>query len=579
MTATDPVQPTADTLAVANRVLADAWDVVRSSPFTALQIEGRITRMPDLGYDAAVASAATATALLARIDALDLDGLPAALSVPLRQARYSMEHRSHAADWYWTVIDPAGVGFYGLFLPSAYCGGHLLTMVFESLQRNPLREAGDVDRHLAMVADLVRMIEQWRERTVGQAARGMRMPLPQIPAARALAAGFATRAASLADAADDRFSDRTRPQAVALRAELRRRVEQQLQPAFTAVADLFDATYEAAAPGAVGMGQYDGGAEVYAHLVRLHTTLPLTPAEVHAAGHERLEVLEATMREIRAEVGLADDPAAYLARVHADERFRAADTDGVAEVFQRYVDRIDAAFPHAFHRGADAPHAVAPLPQAMQASMTFGYYDPPKPGQREGRFLFNSGHLTTTPLMNVAALIYHELVPGHHLHIASQQENDQLHPLSRYSFVNAFNEGWAEYAATVAGELGCYEAPEERYGRCVMEAFLTCRLVVDTGMNVMGWGLEEAREFLRAHSAMSEAEIRSETLRYSCDIPAQALAYKLGEPELLRLRAAMQTARRARGHDLDVRDFHTAVLANGAMPLPDLWREVERQLA
>jgi uncharacterized protein (DUF885 family) len=181
--------------------------------------------------------------------------------------------------------------------------------------------------------------------------------------------------------------------------------------------------------------------------------------------------------------------------------------------------------------------------------------------------------------MNVAALIYHELVPGHHLHIASQQENDQLHPLSRYSFVNAFNEGWAEYAATVAGELGCYEAPEERYGRCVMEAFLTCRLVVDTGMNVMEWGLEEAREFLRAHSAMSEAEICSETLRYSCDIPAQALAYKLGEPELLRLRAAMQTARRARGHDLDVRDFHTAVLANGAMPLPDLWREVERQLA
>lgn len=578
MTAPDGAQLPANTLAIANRVLADAWDVLCTSPFVALQIEGRMTHLPDLGHDAAVATSATARALLARIDALDLDALPAALSVPLRQARYGVEHRTHAADWYWTVIDPAGVGFYGLFLPSAYCGGHLLNMVFDSMQRNPLREPGDLDRHLGLMADLARMIEQWRERTVGQAARGMRMPTPQIPAARALTTAFATRAASLAEAADERFSDTTRPHAAALRAELRRRVEQHLQPALTAVADLFDAAYEAAAPDTVGMGQYDGGAAVYADLVRLHTTLPLTPAEVHAAGQERLEALEATMRGIRAEVGLADDPAAYVARVHADDRFRATDINGVAAVFQRYVDRIDAVFPRAFHRGAEAPHSVAPLPQAMQGSMTFGYYDPPKPGQREGRFLFNGGHLTSTPLMNVAALIYHELVPGHHLHLASQQENDHLHPVSRYSFVNAFNEGWAEYAATIAGELGCYETPEERYGRCVMEAFLTCRLVVDTGMNMMGWNLEQAREFLRAHSAMSEPEICSETLRYSCDVPAQSLAYKLGDTELLRLRETVRAARRARGDELDVRDFHDAVLAHGAMPLPDLWREVERQL-
>src|SRR3546814_19733190 len=63
----------------------------------------------------------------------------------------------------------------------------------------------------------------------------------------------------------------------------------------------------------------------------------------------------------------------------------------------------------------------------------------------------------------------------------------------------------------------------------MMDAFLTCRLVVDTGMNTLGWSLEQAREYMREHSFMSEREIESETLRYSCGIPGQSLAYKLGD--------------------------------------------------
>ena len=117
------------------------------------------------------------------------------------------------------------------------------------------------------------------------------------------------------------------------------------------------------------------------------------------------------------------------------------------------------------------------------------------------------------------------------------------------------------------GEMGLYEEPEERYGRLVMESFLTCRLVVDTGMNALGWSLERAREYMRAHSGMSEAEILTETVRYSCDIPAQALAYKLGDQHLLGLRDRMKGAL---GERFDIRDFHDAVLGPGALPMPDV---------
>jgi uncharacterized protein (DUF885 family) len=574
----DTPPPRPDPVVVACRLLADAWELQRRSPFVEHQLEGRLTRLPDFGEAAAQASATAARDLLARIDALDLEALPPALSVPLRQARYGAQTRAMAGEWYWTVIDPAGVGFYGQFLPSAYCGGWVLNMVFEAIERPALTEPGDLDRQLALLADLPRLVDQMTERTRGQADRGMRMPGPQIPSARGLVAAFAARSKGLAQVADERFCDATRPLAAAFRAEVRRRIDTQLQPAFARLAQVFDAAYEAAAPQGVGLSQYEGGAEVYRELVRLHTTLDLSPEAVHAAGHARLQVIEAEMRAIRAEVGLADDPRGYLARLQADPRYRAADAAGVAAVFRRYIDRMDAVFTQAFHHGARARHGVAPLPEALQASMTFGYYDAPRPGQDEGRFMFNASHLTRNSLFNIGALTYHELVPGHHLHVSTQRENELLHPLSRHAFCNAYNEGWAEYAATLAGELGCYQTPEERYGRCVMDAFLTCRLVVDTGMNALGWSLERAREFLREHSTMSEAEIRSETLRYSCDVPAQALAYKLGDAELTALRDELRQARRARGQALDLRDFHAAVLAHGAMPLPDLRREVRRLL-
>jgi len=207
--------------------------------------------------------------------------------------------------------------------------------------------------------------------------------------------------------------------------------------------------------------------------------------------------------------------------------------------------------------------------------MTFGYYDAPSPMEPTGRYFFNAGNLSQQALANLAPLTYHELVPGHHFHMALQRENGALHPLRRNSFVNAFNEGWAEYAAHVAGELGMYERSEERFGKLVMESFLTTRLVVDTGMNALGWTLEQARDYMRENAFISEAEILTESVRYSCDIPAQALAYKIRDLCLQDLRANMQ---KALGDRFDVRDFHDAVLGPGALPLRLVEANVARSI-
>ncbi len=560
-------------LAVAMRILADAWEAQRRGPFASMQIEGSMERLPDLSLDGAVAKSQAAKALIARIDALDATGLPAPITAALAQARYGADVRQHAGDWYWTVVDPADIGFYGLFLPTGYCGGFLLNFVFGSLAGMPVERSGDFDRYLGLLDDLATLVDQMAARTRGQAERGMSMPKPQIAPARALVAGVRARLRPARGRGRLPVPPAWASRGESFRDEVARRIERQLEPAFDRLAAIFDARYEASAPDAVGLSQYPDGAAIYRELIRLHTTLPLSPEEVHATGLRRLETIRADMRALRASVGLEHDAPAYLERARSDPRYAAATSDDVAAVFRRYIDRMDGVFDRAFHARSSTPHGVAPLPDALQASMTFGYYDAARPGQATGRFLFNASHLTKTALVNVAALTYHELVPGHHQHLASQAENEALHPVGRFAFCNAFNEGWAEYAATLAGELGLYAEPEERYGRLMMDAFLTSRLVVDTGMNALGWTLEAARQFMRDLGTVSEAEICSETLRYACDIPAQALAYKLGDTEMLRLRERMRSLRAER---FDLRDFHQAVLAYGAMPLPDLAAHLER---
>jgi uncharacterized protein (DUF885 family) len=175
-----------------------------------------------------------------------------------------------------------------------------------------------------------------------------------------------------------------------------------------------------------------------------------------------------------------------------------------------------------------------------------------------------------------AALIYHELVPGHHFQLSLQQEASSLPAFRREFWPTAFVEGWGEYASDVASEMGLYDDPYDRAGRLMMASFLASRLVVDTGMNALGWPLEKARAYMTEHTLMSAAEISTETLRYSCDIPGQALAYALGARKLHELRARAESAL---GSGFDPRRFHDAVLLGGAMPLPVLDAHVDRFIA
>lgn len=542
----------AQLLQEATSILNAAWDELQRAPYVQARVAPQAMVSLDVSLGEAERRSAVGREILARLMKLETSDLPHSLALALRMVRFRAHHWARQADWYWLGFDARGTGQFGLFLPTAYSGGYLLNFAQSRLVTSSDRKD---EAYAALIDDYSRLLQQFVDRTAGQAERGIRMPKPQVLQARALLAAF--RANAWAAARGDTA-------AVTLDAVFER-----------ALQGLSD-EYLSLAPDRVGIRQYPGGEEVYCELVRLHTTLDLTPEQVHARGLERMAQIEESISGIQAELGFGGDAPGFLAHLNEDARWRASTVEGVTSFFQRYIDRLERRFDDFFASRPQAAYGVAPLPAALEQSMTYGHYDAPKSDRPRGLYRFNAANLTRNPLFHVGALTYHELMPGHHLQFALQAESATLHPFCAYSFVTAYVEGWAEYAATLAGEMGLYETPQERYGRLVMDAFLTTRLVVDTGMNVLGWSLERGRDYMRKHSRLPESEILTETVRYACDIPGQALAYKLGDTMILTVREQM---RRELGNSFSVRDFHSAVLAPGALPLQDLAWHVEHETA
>jgi uncharacterized protein (DUF885 family) len=424
-----------------------------------------------------------------------------------------------------------------------------------------LRTASDVDRYLKLLDDYAAVVEQLGETMAGQRRRGIRLPAWAVPEATTTVRGHADASPELLVPPARRAGLAPGPAGL-LADGIPRILQGRLAAAFQRLlADL--AADERAGRGPArgedtGIGQYPGGAECYAGLIRLHTGLDLSADEIHATG---LAEIGRITEAIRHELGITDE-AGYRAQLAADPAMYAQSPADVERVFSSHLDRLLPLLPRYFSRLPAAPFRLRPLEAAL-SGLTYGYYDAPgAAGDGAGYYCYNVANLPERPLLQAASVIYHEGMPGHHLQIGLLMEDTALHPIRRVPTelrtfaLNGYTEGWAEYAAGFCDEIGLYADPVDRYGRLSAERFQAARLVLDTGLNVLGWSRERAAAYLRVNGFMAEAEIDTELLRYAIDDPGQALAYHLGHWYLRKLRGGR-----------DARGFHEAVLAEGPLPL------------
>ena len=239
------------------------------------------------------------------------------------------------------------------------------------------------------------------------------------------------------------------------------------------------------------------------------------------------------------------------------------------------LERANAAIGDWFGRLPKAPCEVVVMAAHEEKHSTIAYYrDPAADGSRPGQYYLNTYAPETRPRYEAETLAFHESVPGHHLQLAIMQEVAELPAFRRYNGSTAYIEGWGLYTERLAEEMGLLSTEIDRFGVLSFDAWRASRLVVDTGMHALGWTRQQAIDFMVEHTALGENNIANEVDRY-ISYAGQALAYKLGQLELLRLRSE---ARERQGDRFDIKRFHDVVLEQGALPLPILRAVVERTL-
>jgi uncharacterized protein (DUF885 family) len=325
-----------------------------------------------------------------------------------------------------------------------------------------------------------------------------------------------------------------------------------------------------------GLVHLPDGETAYRDCIRFHTTLDLEPEEIHATGLAEIARIDAEFVELGRRVLGTTDLASTLAALRNDPRLRFETTDEVFETAKRSLARATAAVPEWFGRIPAAACVVVPVPSHSEVHQTIAYYSwPALDGSRPGRYYINLHAPETRPRYEAEALAFHEAVPGHHLQIAVAQELPGLPAFQRMLGSTAFAEGWGLYTERLSDEMGLYTSDMDRFGILSFDAWRAGRLVVDTGMHALGWTRQRAINFLKEHTALGENNIVNEVDRYIV-WPGQALAYKIGQLEILRLR---EVAKDRLGSAFDIKAFHDTVLGSGAVSLPVLGSLVEDWLA
>ncbi|MBE2267829.1 MAG: DUF885 domain-containing protein, partial [Anaerolinea sp.] len=401
----------------------------------------------------------------------------------------------------------------------------------------------DADRYLKLIQDYARAVQGMLDRVRAQAENGWRVPRPALAGVHTSLSRLKASAAYLMRVPAERLALLDAATSTRLQQSVDTLLEGDLANAFDALIAYLDEDYRQTAPEVVGITQYPGGAEAYETLIRFNVTFSLSPNRIHAVGLEQVQMLTEAMAQVRAGLGFAGGETEFIATLKANGRLHADSAAQVEATYHHHLRRIEPLMPDWFAVAVPAPYEVRRLAPALEAGMSFGYYEPPSAQQPVGLYHYNGSGLETRSQLNAATLIYHELIPGHHYHLSRQQNNASLPPIRREAIeYGGYNEGWAEYAAGLPQEMGLYDDPYDLYGRLIHERFTAQRLVIDTGMNAFGWSLERARAYMKANTLESDEQIGTETLRYSTDLPAQALAYRLGYLKFHELRTLAQNA-------------------------------------
>ena len=347
-----------------------------------------------------------------------------------------------------------------------------------------------------------------------------------------------------------------------LRAEAKKIIETQVIPAYKPLLAFWNDEYYPNTQKSIAAESLPDGKAYYQAQIRRYTTLNMTPEEIHTFGLAEVAKIHQEMLDTMVEAKFEGDFPAFLKFLRTDPQFYAKTDDEllgkVSYMMKEFDDIADRYFGY-MPRGRFGIH---PVPAEVAPYQPAGFGGP-------GGFSINLYDLPSRPLFAMPALTVHEAAPGHSW--AGLIAREHQDPDGFRGGGSAFGEGWALYCERLGTEMGMYHTPYEKFGMLSFQSWRASRLVVDTGMHSMGWTREQAQQYLRDNTVLSEHDIEEEIDRY-ISWPGQALSYYLGMTEILKER---KHAQEVLGPKFNLRAFHDAILATGGVPLPVLHEYLE----
>jgi uncharacterized protein (DUF885 family) len=424
---------------------------------------------------------------------------------------------------------------------------------------NQLRDAAEYKRYIARLKDVPRYFDQQIANMRAGIARGYTVPKATLTGRDQSIATFIGSSAEKTPfykAFEDMPSNIPAAEKAALRSEGRAAIEQSVLPAYRKLLDFYRTEYYPKARPTVSAHDLPDGDAFYRAQVREYTTTDLSPEEIHKIGLEEVDRIHAAMLQTMKDSGFKGSFSEFLHFLKTDPQFIAKTPDELLGVSAYVAKRVDGVIGDHFGLLPRKRFGIIPVPAALAPFYTSGR------GGLEN-CMMNTYNLPVRPLYNIPVLTLHECEPGHSFQMALAEEQTSLPSFRRHIYFSGSGEGWGLYSEWLGNELGIYRTPYEKFGQLSYDMWRAARLVIDTGIHRYGWSRSQAIDYLASHTALSQHEVETEVDRY-ISWPGQALAYKLGELTILKLRKEAETTL---GAKFDERRFHDALLGLGSVPL------------
>lgn len=550
-----------------NDLLAERWEYsLRTSPIFASVLGDKRwnDKLDDFSQKAIDDDLEQSKQYLARFEAIDVTGFPEQevlnKTLMVRDLRMALEG-ARFKSWEMPVSQVAGVQ---IDLPQL-----VSVLSFGSVK--------DYDDYISRLRQMPRVFDENVIQMRKGLAEGLMPPRLLLEKVVEQANGLAGNAAESSPFAEpfNKFPDsipaaeqkRLREQGLAA-------IRESVLPAYVKFTSFVRDEYVPKGRAEPGVWSLPNGAEYYAFRVKDSTTTNLTPEEIHQIGLAQVKEIEARMLQVANQFGYKDLKS-FNVSLQTNPKVHVHSRQEILDLYQKYLDQMYLKLPEMFGRLPKAKVQVMSIEEFREKQASTHYVPAAEDGSRPAHIMVNTGDFEKGTTIDCETTAYHEGIPGHHLQIAIAQELPQLPKFRQNEYYTAYTEGWALYSERLGKELGFFQDPYSYFGHLDDDMLRAIRLVVDTGFHYKHWTRQQVVDFFHDHSAIAEAEVQSETDRYIA-WPAQALGYKVGQLEILKLR---QYAKDQLGDRFKLSDFHDEVLGAGALPMDVLSTRIHEWVA